>query len=272
MSLAIVFDSAGTLLKTVRSVVNFATKELIPQNIETTMLTFEDPARLLVMLNVNSSDLRECDGNQLLSAWMKEKAITFGISCGRNIIDADEVAEILYGDTTATAGDLQKAVATCKATVSRENDLFALNAGVIVNTRTRTIEFGIAAAGYPFPGVRELISSLHKKGIAVYVASGDRTEKLEIVADKIGIPRNRVHGVATPVTKAQIVTSLKSEYDIVMMTGDGINDLSAMRAADVSVLTLQQEGERPEILKKTADKIIYDIRDVAAIADELTGE
>ncbi|HJJ58772.1 MAG TPA: HAD family hydrolase, partial [Methanocorpusculum sp.] len=107
---------------------------------------------------------------------------------------------------------------------------------------------------------------------AVYVASGDRTEKLEMVADKIGIPRNRVHGVATPVTKAQIVTSLKSEYDIVMMTGDGINDLSAMRAADVSVLTLQQEGERPEILKKTADKIIYDIRDVAAIADELTGE
>ena len=272
MSLAIVFDSAGTLLKTVRSVVQFETGTLIPQNTETTMLTFEDPARLLVLLNANSAEIQKADGELLLSSWIKDEQISFGITCGRKIIDADEVAKILYGDTAAKIGGLQQALSTCKAAASRENDLFAMNAGVIVNTRTNTIEFGIATAGYPFPGVRELISHLHKKGIAVFIASGDRTEKLELVADKIGIPRNRVHGVATPVTKAQIVTSLKYEYDVVMMVGDGINDLSAMRAADAAVLTLQQGGDRPAILKETADRCITDIREVAAIAEELMKE
>ncbi|MDD4132678.1 MAG: HAD-IC family P-type ATPase, partial [Methanocorpusculum sp.] len=124
-----------------------------------------------------------------------------------------------------------------------------------------------AAAGYPFPGVKEMISTLHQKGIAVYIASGDRTAKLELVADKIGIPRDRVHGVATPITKAQIVTNLKGEYDIVVMVGDGINDLSAMRAADVSILTVQQKGERPSVLTNAAGYIIHDIRDVVGIVN-----
>ena len=269
MSLAVVFDSAGTLLKTVRSVINLTTHSLIPQNVETTMLTFEDPDRILVLLNINSADLRNSDGTLLFSRWMKEYNISFGITCGRHIIDADDVAEILFSDTNAKLSDMQIAAASCRKEASRESELFAVNTGVIVNTRTKTIEFGIAAAGYPFAGVRELISSLHRKGVAVYIASGDRTEKLELVADKIGIPRNRVHGVATPLTKAQVVTSLKNEYDVVMMVGDGINDLSALRAADVSVLTLQQNGNPPQILRDTADRIIYDIRDVLRIADEL---
>ena len=272
MSLAVVFDSAGTLLKTVRSVINLTTHSLIPQNVETTMLTFEDPDRILVLLNINSADLRNSDGTLLFSRWMKEYNISFGITCGRHIIDADDVAEILFSDTNAKLSDMQIAAASCRKEASRESELFAVNTGVIVNTRTKTIEFGIAAAGYPFAGVRELISSLHRKGVAVYIASGDRTEKLELVADKIGIPRNRVPGVATPLTKAQVVTSLKNEYDVVMMVGDGINDLSALRAADVSVLTLQQNGNPPQILRDTADRIIYDIRDVLKIADDLIGE
>lgn len=270
MSIAVVFDSAGTLLKTVRSVVNLTDKRLIPSNVETTMLTFEDPARILVLLNISSANLLESDGTELLSAWLAKNNITFGISCGRNIIDADAVGTILFSDTNATVADLQLAVATCRKEVAKESDVFAMNAGVIVNTRTSLIEFGIAAAGHPFPGVRDMISCLHKKGVAVFIASGDRTEKLELVADKIGIPRDRVHGVATPVTKANIVTSLKQEYDIVMMVGDGINDLSAMRAADIAVLTLQQPGDRPKILEETADRIIHDIRDVAALVDDLT--
>jgi Soluble P-type ATPase len=78
-----------------------------------------------------------------------------------------------------------------------------------------------------------------------------------------------VHGVATPVTKAHVVRSLKGEYDVVLMVGDGINDLSAMREADVSVLTVQQGGDKPEVLKATADYIIKDIGEVEGIIEGL---
>jgi ATPase, P-type (transporting), HAD superfamily, subfamily IC len=268
MSIAVVFDSAGTLLKTNRSVIQIRDHSLLPDSIETTTLTFDDEDRILVLINIASSEVLEAF-RQNLSAYMKEHGITFGISCGRKVIDADVVGRILEFDTGCKMADVQRVVSVCKENASREFGLFALNAGVIVNTRCGKIEFAIASAGHPFPGVRQLISSLHKKGVAVFIASGDRTEKLELVADRIGIPRNRVHGVATPVTKAHVVRSLKGEYDVVLMVGDGINDLSAMREADVSVLTVQQGGDKPEVLKATADYIIKDIGEVEGIIEGL---
>lgn len=164
---------------------------------------------------------------------------------------------------------MQAVIRDCWMKVSQRSDNFALNAGAIINLRMKKIEFTIAAAGYPFPGVREMITMLHGLGVAVFIASGDRTEKLALIADQIGVPRNRVHGIATPVTKAQIVQNLKTEYDVVVMTGDGINDLSAMKAADVAILTVQQEGARPEILFETADYVIENICQAARIIREM---
>ena len=268
MTVAIVFDSAGTLLKTVREVTDIKSHELLNNSVETTLLTFEDPDRLLVILNIVTGDLLESYGETLLSSWIKNNNISFSISCGRRIIDAARVEKLLHSDKNATVGDLQLAVQTCRNKIKKENYLFALNAGLIVNSRTNSIEYGIASAGYPFPGVKDLLSHLSQKGIASFIASGDRTEKLELVADNIGIPRSRVHGVATPIRKADVVTSLKQEYDVVMMVGDGINDLSAMRAADIAVLSLQQ-SKAPDILKRTADFIIKDIREIEDIVSKL---
>ena len=52
-------------------------------------------------------------------------------------------------------------------------------------------------------------------GIPTFIASGDRVAKLEKMADYLGIPRDRVFGVATPTIKAQIVADLQGEYDTV---------------------------------------------------------
>ena len=75
--------------------------------------------------------------------------------------------------------------------------------------------------------------------------------------------------MATPTVKAQIVSDLRQEYDRVLMVGDGINDLGAMRNADIAILTVQQQGDRPEELYKEADYVVKNVREVVTIVQDL---
>jgi Cu+-exporting ATPase len=147
--------------------------------------------------------------------------------------------------------------------------MMTLNNGAIITMAQGSIEFTVTAGGWPFPGAKETISTLHRMGVPAFIASGDRVAKLEKMADHLGIPRDRVYGVATPTVKAQIVTDLRREYDRVLMVGDGINDLLAMQSADVAVLTVQQPGDRPESLYKEADHVVKSVSEVVAIVREL---
>ncbi|MDD1648554.1 MAG: HAD family hydrolase, partial [Methanomicrobiales archaeon] len=101
------------------------------------------------------------------------------------------------------------------------------------------------------------------------IASGDRAAKLEKIAEHLGIPLDRVHGVATPSIKAQIVADLKEEYDAVAMVGDGINDLAALQRADVAILSLQQPGEKPAALTAEADYVVKKVADVVPILERI---
>lgn len=269
MSVAVVFDSAGTLLKTVRSVTNLSDNRTPLTGAETTTLTFQDKDRVLILLNASSSKLLNADPAKNLSDCINENNIGFKISCASKPVDQKDIEKILRTDKTCKLSDIRNVIDSCRKTVSKESPVFAMNVGLIVNTRTSKPEFAIASAGYPFHGVKEMISKLHEKGAAVYIASGDRTSKLEAVAEKLAIPKNRVHGEATPEIKAEIISFLKTKYDTTVMVGDGINDLAAMKVADISVLTVQQSGTRPEILCSVADYIVNDITKVCEIIAEL---
>jgi len=89
------------------------------------------------------------------------------------------------------------------------------------------------------------------------------------MADYLGIPRDRVFGIATPRVKAQIVKDLKTEYDCVVMVGDGINDLCAMNAADIAILSEEQSGEKYPELYEAADFVIKSVREVVGIVKKL---
>ena len=261
MSLAAVFDSAGTLMKTVRAVFSVQEGKVIP-NAETTVLVFEDADRSLVLLNAGYTDICAEPPKRLLSSWIAEENISFAVSCGR--ADKAFAGAVLQRNNSLTLENLQNAVHTCLQEADEE--VFALNTGVIINSRLSAVEYLVAAAGYPFPGVKELMTSLGEAGVSVYIASGDRQEKLEMLAEKLEIPKSHVFGAASPERKAEIVRSLQEEFDTVMMTGDAINDLLALRQADYAVLTIQQRGRRPDILFDAADAVIEDIREAEGIA------
>lgn len=183
------------------------------------------------------------------------------------VITQDEVAEVLFQEKHAVLGDLQDTIRHVWVRCSHSKTVMAINSGVILNIRRHCIEFVITAGGIPFSGAKETITTLHRMGVATFIASGDRGSKLERIGDHLGIPHDRIYGVATPTMKAEIVRRLKESYNTVVMVGDGINDLRAMREADIAVLSEQQPGERIEALVTTANYIIHELIEVISIVE-----
>jgi len=267
VQIAVVFDSAGTLLSTYRVAKDILHGQLLP-GIETTTLTFSSHDRVLVVLPVRSKSIIAAPPDMLLSTYLVDNDIGFGVSCTRKVTTADEVGDVLYTDRHALVADLQECIKDVWHVCKRES-ILTLNSGAIVNMAHKGIEFTITAGGSPFPGAKEAVTALHRMGVPTFIASGDRSAKLERMADHLGIPRDRVYGVATPSVKAQIVVDLKQEYDRVVMVGDGINDLSAMQAADLAILTEQQPGDRPAELYGAANHVIQHVDAVVAIVQEM---
>ncbi len=260
MSLAAVFDSAGTLMKTIRAVYSLQEKTVC-SNAETTLLVFEDKDRSLILFNADSVDIGEKSQDMPLSVWIAERNISYAVSCGKANLRFAE--SILQKEKTLCLSNLQEAVRACMQ--EAESEVFAVNTGAVINSRLSAVEYLVAAAGYLFPGVKDLMEHLIRSGVRVYIASGDRQVTLEAVAKMLGIPESHVFGAASPEKKAELVRTLQEEHDTVIMVGDAINDLFAFRQADYAVLTLQQRGRRPDILFDAADAVIEDIREVETI-------
>lgn len=83
------------------------------------------------------------------------------------------------------------------------------------------------------PNAREAMDELQKKGIEVYMMSGDKDEAARYWAEKAGI--KHYHSKVLPQDKENLVRQLQTEGKRVAMVGDGINDTQALALADVSI-------------------------------------
>lgn len=83
------------------------------------------------------------------------------------------------------------------------------------------------------PNAREAMDELQKKGIEVYMMSGDKDEAARYWAEKAGI--RHYHSKVLPQDKENLVRQLQAEGKSVAMVGDGINDTQALALADVSI-------------------------------------
>ena len=167
MTTAVVFDSAGTLLHTYRVAKDIVNNKIV-EGVETTTLTCSARGRALILLYAHSQNIINASGEELLSSYLKNKNIKFGVACSCGVVTMSEISDILYSDNNAKVADLQtciKSVWSC----CRKLPVVAMNSGVIVNKNINRIEYAITSGGRPFSGAKKTIQTLQEMDIATYL-------------------------------------------------------------------------------------------------------
>ena len=127
-------------------------------------------------------------------------------------------------------------------------------------------------------GVADAIKTCNDAGIKVIMITGDHPNTARYIAESIGIPAEhiltgkdideihqnelatkvsttRVFARMLPHNKLRLVQALKSNNEIVAMTGDGVNDAPALKSADIGIAM----GKRgTEVAREAASLVIAD--------------
>lgn len=79
----------------------------------------------------------------------------------------------------------------------------------------------------------ETVEHLKKQGIDLYILSGDNEAATKEVAEELGI--EKVFGNRGAKEKEQYINKIKKNNRVVAMVGDGVNDIAAIKSADVGI-------------------------------------
>ncbi len=128
----------------------------------------------------------------------------------------------------------------------------------------------------PRPEAMEAISLCHRAGIRVKMATGDHPLTAQAIGQLLGLKGEAIEGQrlekleeqkfsqvatkteifarVTPAIKLRLVRALKGQGEIVAMTGDGVNDAPALKAADIGIAM----GSGTDVAKEASDMVITD--------------
>lgn len=128
----------------------------------------------------------------------------------------------------------------------------------------------------PKEGAKEAVLACKKAGIRTVMITGDSADTAFAIAKRLGIAQSEsevltgdeidalgeeynavatrysVYARVSPRHKQQIVSALQKKGEVVAMTGDGVNDAPALRAADIGVAM----GSGTDVTKNAAEIVL----------------
>ena len=116
----------------------------------------------------------------------------------------------------------------------------AAKANIIFFDKTGTLTSGDVLNDQIKDGAYKMIADLKKMNLRVVMLSGDKKEVVENIANKLNI--DEYYYELSPSDKNNYIKKLKSNGDISIMVGDGINDGPALASSDVSI-TFQKASD-----------------------------
>ena len=105
------------------------------------------------------------------------------------------------------------------------------------------------------------VAACQRAGIRVVMITGDHPTTAAAIARQVGIAPEDIHARITPERKLHIVENLKREGAIVAMTGDGVNDAPALKAAHIGIAM----GKRGTDVAREAASLVLMEDDFASI-------
>ena len=167
------------------------------------------------------------------------------------------------------------------AVATREIDRELAHHGSVGELEQHLTLLGIAGIiDPPRPEVKHSVATLTRAGVNVVMITGDHAATAKAIAIKLGIATadsqviegptletmsntelerkvlaTRVYARVSPEHKQRIVRALQAKQAVVAMTGDGINDAPALRAADIGI-AMGINGTA--VTKDAADLILLD--------------
>ncbi len=115
----------------------------------------------------------------------------------------------------------------------------------------------------PRRGVREALAVLAGAGVRTMMLTGDQARTAQAIGAELGIGPDDVYSRVTPEAKLDVVRELQDGGAIVAMTGDGVNDGPALKAADVGVAM----GERGTDIARAVADVVLAHDDLGSLAD-----
>lgn len=193
-------------------------------------------------------------------------------------VTINESRKLLEQQTLDYANDALRTIAVARKELTKEQALHATQAEL---EQDLTV-LGIAGIiDPPRPEVQKSIATLHKASVEVVMITGDHAATARAIAYRLGIvkdkqalvvegreiqqltdeelfemvPDVRVYARVSPEHKQRIIKALQKHDQVVAMTGDGVNDAPALRAADIGI-AMGINGT--EVTKDSADLILLD--------------
>ena len=108
----------------------------------------------------------------------------------------------------------------------------------------------------PKPEAKETLFALKHAGVDVLMLTGDHERAAARIAEEVGIDNYQAE--LTPDEKAKVIASLHNEGRVVIMAGDGVNDILALANADIG------------IAMGNGSDIAIDVSDVVLLNDSLS--
>lgn len=250
------FDCAGTLLEKYRVAKSIDEGVFLHQIVSLNLIGTRADYVLAVFELDAPPDLRGVPVHLSIADFLKEYNINLVVVCANVPVSKGKVLGAVARDVKSRVKDLVDVVTEVSKSCSSS---YFTGTAAVIDIEQGKIPYVLATCGELFDSAVPVVDELKSAGADIYVASGDAKNTLYALADRIHIPYKNVREVATPSSKEKLVRQLKKRYRYVVMVGDGINDIPALKAANFGVLTVQQKEERPETLYEAADLVIKDL-------------